>query len=259
MPGQGGLDARAMVETSRAAYLIAGLEADYDMGAKAAQAIGNAEFVVALSSYRNGTTDRAHVLLPIAPFTEAAGTFVSLEGRVQSFNAVVKPLGDTRPGWKVLRMLGAMLGLGGFDAETIEDVRRAIAPDLAAWAQSGLGNALAAPVKPPAPRAQALERIAEVGIYAGDPIVRRAPSLQKTNDAKASAAARFNASTLASLGLAAGDRVRVRQGGGEAVLAVRVDSAVPDGCVRIARGLPETSRLGEGDIALEKERTEVAA
>jgi NADH dehydrogenase/NADH:ubiquinone oxidoreductase subunit G len=155
------------------------------MGAKAAQAIGNAEFVVALSSYRNGTTDRAHVLLPIAPFTETAGTFVSMEGRVQSFNAVVKPLGDTRPGWKVLRMLGAMLGLAGFEAETIEACARGSRPTCA-WARpastirSTRGEAGGA-------AAAALERIAEVGIYAGDPIVRRAPSLQKTNDAKACA------------------------------------------------------------------------
>jgi len=259
LPGKGGSDARAMAASPRAGYLIAGIEAEYDMGGKAADTIGNAEFVVALSSYRNGTTDRAHVLLPIAPFTETAGTFVNMEGRVQSFNAVVKPLGDTRPGWKVLRMLGSMLGLPGFEAETIEDVRRGIAPDLAAWTQAGLGNEMEAPVKPAAAPAQKLERIAEVGIYAGDPVVRRAPSLQKTNDAKVSATARFNAATLASLGLAAGDRVRVRQGSGEAVLAARLDPAVPDGCVRIARGLRETSRLGEGDVSVEKEKAEVAA
>jgi NADH-quinone oxidoreductase subunit G len=254
-----GSDARAMVETPRAGYLVAGIEADYDMNPKAGQAIGNAEFVVVLSSYRNGTTDRAHVLLPIAPFTETAGTFVSMEGRAQAFNAVVKPLGDTRPGWKVLRMLGSMLGLPGFEAETIEAVRRGIAPDLQAWAEKGLDNTLEAPVKPAPPRTQTIERIAEVGIYAGDPIVRRAASLQKTNDAKASACARFNAATLAALGIAAGDRVRVRQGGGEAVLVARADSAVPQGAVRIARGLPETARLGEGEVSVEKERAEVAA
>src|SRR4030095_8773350 len=106
--------------------LSAGIEAEYDMGREAADALGNAEFVVALSSFRNGTTDRAHVLLPIAPYTETAGTFVSMEGRVQSFNAVGKPLGDTRPGWKVFRMLGAMLSLPGFEAETIEAVRASI-------------------------------------------------------------------------------------------------------------------------------------
>ncbi len=265
----GSADARAMIDDPRAGYLIAGIECEYDMGAKAAEAIGNAEFVVALSSYRNGTTDRAHVLLPMAPFSETAGTFVSMEGRVQSFNAVVKPLGETRPGWKVLRMLGGMLGLGGFEAETIEAVRLAIVGspqqvgdprDLEAWARAGLDNASEAAVQPRSPQPAALERIAEVGIYAGDPVVRRAGSLQKTNDARRSAAARFNAATLAARGLVSGDRVRVRQGGGEAVLVAAIDAAVPDGCVRIARGLRETAGLdGEGHVSVEKERAEVAA
>ena len=264
-----GQDARAMIESPRAGYLIAGIEAECDMGARAAEAIGNAEFVVALSSYRNGTTDRAHVLLPIVPYTETAGTFVSMEGRVQSFNAVVKPLGDARPGWKVLRMLGSMLGLAGFDGETIEGVRRGIVGppqlvgdpgDLAQWAAAGLNNQLEEPVRAAAGRGGAgLERIAEVGIYAGDPVVRRAASLQKTNDAKACTTARFSAATLASLGIAAGDRVRVKQGGGEAVLVAGVDSAVPQGCVRIARGPSETARLGEGDVAIERVTVEAAA
>ena len=255
----GGHDARAMVENPRAGYFIAGVECEYDMGAKAAEAIGNAEFVVALSSYRNGTTDRAHVLLPMAPFSETAGTFVNMEGRAQSFNAVAKPLGDTRPGWKVFRMLGAMLGLPGFEAETIEAVRRAIAPDLQAWARSGLDNSVESAVQPRNTQAAGLERITEVGIYAGDPLVRRAASLQKTKDARLGTTARFNAATLAARGLAAGDRVRVRQGGGEALLVAAVDAAVPDGCVRIARGLRETAALGEGELTVEKERAEVAA
>ncbi|MGE5617063.1 MAG: molybdopterin-dependent oxidoreductase, partial [Bacillota bacterium] len=257
-PSQG-LDAQAMFAQPRAGYLVAGLEAEHDLGRDAADALGRAEFVVALSAYRDSTTDRAHVILPITPFTETAGTFVSLEGRVQSFNAVVKPLGEARPGWKVLRMLGSMLGLGGFEAETIEQVRRAIAPDLQAWAQAGLDNNSEAVAPRAAPQPRGLERIAEVGIYAGDPIVRRAPSLQKTSDAKASARARFSAPTLASLGLAAGDRVRVRQGGGEAVLVAAIDAAVPEGCVRVARGLRETAMLGEGDISVTKEAVEVAA
>src|SRR6185436_1053733 len=141
---------------------------------------------VALSAYRNGTTDRAHVLLPVAPFTETAGTFVSMEGRAQSFNAVVKPLGETRPGWKVLRMLGAMVGLGGFEAETIEAVRRGIAPDIAAWAQAGLDNALEGAIPPAQGVSMPMEAIVEMGIYAGDPVVRRAGALQRTADARAS-------------------------------------------------------------------------
>ena len=85
-------------------------------------ALDEAEFVAVLSPFRHGA-EYASVLLPIGPFTETAGTFVSCEGRVQRFNGVVKPLGEARPAWKVLRVLGSLLGLPGFDFATIEDVR----------------------------------------------------------------------------------------------------------------------------------------
>jgi NADH-quinone oxidoreductase subunit G len=254
-----GLDAQSMLASPLPGYVIAGIEAEYDMGLQAAEALGKAEFVVALSAFRNGTTDRAHVLLPIAPFSETAGTFVNLEGRAQSFNAVVKPLGETRPGWKVLRMLGAMLGLSGFEAETIEAVRRAIAPDMSTWAQAGLDNALESTVAARAAAPTPIEAIVEMGIYAGDPIVRRAGSLQKTADARASATARFHAATLAALGAGAGERVRIRAGGGETSLLAMVDPGVPEGCVRISRGVRETAALGDGPVTVEKERVEVAA
>jgi NADH-quinone oxidoreductase subunit G len=257
-----GLDARGMIAAPRAGYLIAGVEAEYDMGREAAEALGNAEFVVALSSYRNGTTDRAHVLLPIAPFTETAGTFVSMEGRAQSFNAVVKPLGETRPGWKVLRMLGAMLGLADFEAETIEAVRAQMigSPQpIGEWARAGLDNAPQETVAAGVPASVPVEAIVETGIYAGDPVVRRAGSLQKTADARACATARLHPATLAALGIAAGERVRVRQGGGETSLVAAVDAGLPEGCVRLARGLRETAALGDGPVTVEKERAEVAA
>jgi NADH-quinone oxidoreductase subunit G len=252
-----GLDARAMVATPRRAYVVAGVEADLDMGPQATAALAQAEFTVVLSAYRNATTEQAHVMLPIAPFTETGGTYVNMEGRVQSFNAVVKPQGESRPGWKVLRMLGAMLEVPGFHAERIEDVRAAIAPDLQAWATEGLGNE--APVlerkpasEPGARTTTSLERVAEFGIYAGDPVARRSPPLQRTADGKAARKARMNAATAASRQLAQGDRVRVRQGKGEAELLVAIDAAVPDGCVRVARGVAETAALGEGELALDK-------
>ncbi len=247
-----GLDARAMVENVRRGYLVAGVEADLDMGPQAAAALGKAEFCVVLSAYRNATTERANVMLPIAPYAETAGTFVNMEGRVQSFNAVVNPQGDARPAWKVLRMLGAILDIPGFHVETIEEVRKAIAPDLQAWARAGLGSSIAPFTwELHAPRA-AIERIAEFAIYASDAIVRRSMPLQKTADGKASRTARFNAATLARLKLNAGDRVRVRQGEGEAVLPVALDAALPDGTVRIARGVAETAALGEGEISIER-------
>src|SRR6478735_72510 len=122
----------------RRAYLLMGVEAELDMGPEALAAIESCEFSVAISAYRNATTDAAHVMLPIGPFTETGGTFISMEGRAQSFNQVVKNQGDSRPGWKVLRMLGALLELPGFHFERIEEVRAAIAPDLAAWAKGRL-------------------------------------------------------------------------------------------------------------------------
>jgi NADH-quinone oxidoreductase subunit G len=164
----------------------------------------------------------------------------------------VKNLGESRPGWKVLRMLGAILGLPGFQAETLQDIRNAIAPDLGAWAAAGLDNG-AADIDWEAKAAPAtLERIAEFPLYATDPIVRRSLPLQRTAHARAARAATFHPATAAALGLAAGDRVRIVQGGGEARLPVAVDAALAEGCVRIARGIPETALLGEGDIAVEK-------
>src|SRR5258708_39586790 len=103
-----------------------------------------------------------------------------MEGRAQSFNAVVRPQGDARPAWKVLRMLGAILDIPGFHVETIEEVPNAIAPDLQAWARAGLASSIAPFTwELHAPRA-AIERIAEFTIYGSDPVVSRSMPLQKT-------------------------------------------------------------------------------
>jgi len=259
-----GLDARAMIDKPRRGYLVAGVEPELDIGPAAIAALQAAEFTVALSAYRNATTERAHVILPIVPFTETGGTFVNMEGRVQSFNAAVKPQGQARPGWKVLRMLGAMLEQPGFHADTLQQVRADIAPDLQAWARAGLDNSLVTPLSElvtPGARpgssvgrgsgAQGLHRIAEFGIYAGDPVVRRSRPLQRTADGRAARAARLNPATAAAMGLAAGDSVRVVQGG-EARLVIAIDAGTPEGCVRIARGVPETAALTSGAVRLEK-------
>jgi NADH-quinone oxidoreductase subunit G len=251
MPSGSGLDARAMIASPRRGYIVAGVEAELEMGPKALAALGQAEFGVVLSAYRNATTDGAHVMLPITPFSETAGTFVNMEGRVQSFNAVVKPQGDSRPLWKVLRMLGALLEIPGFHAEKIEEVRAGIAPDLQVWATQRLDNGIAEFERQLRSRSAAVERVAEFAIYATDPIVRRSLPLQKTADAKNARLVRFHPATAAALNLAAGAQVRIRQGGGEITLPVGVDAALPEGVMRIARGIPETAMLGEGDVSIE--------
>jgi NADH-quinone oxidoreductase subunit G len=259
VPKAGGLDARAMIASPRRGYLVVGTDIEQDMGPKAVAALSQSEFTVALSAYRNAATEHAHVILPIGPFTESGGTFVNMEGRVQSFNPVVRPAGDARPGWKVLRMLGSMLGIPHFHPDTIEAVRKQIAPDLHAWAKAGLDNSIPTMTYELRAPGTSLERVAEFAVTASDPIVRRSPALQKTADGKASRAARFNAATLSKLGLSAGDRVRVTQGGGETTLVAALDAALPDNVVRVSRGVAETAALGEGAIAVEKSRETVAA
>jgi NADH-quinone oxidoreductase subunit G len=258
VPRGQGMDARAMVAAPRRAYLLAGIEADRDMGPEAQQAIAGSEFTVALSAFRNATTDAAHVMLPIGAFAETAGTFVNMEGRAQSFNAVVKPQGDARPGWKVLRMLGSLLEVPGFNFETLPQVQQSIAADLGAWALAGVDNRVAPfdwQIQAPA---SGLERIAEFAIHGSDPIARRSPPLQRTADMKLARTARLNPRTAAGMGLAATDHVVARGAKGEARLGVTLDPSVPEGCVRLARGIPETAMLGDGQVTLEKMR-EVAA
>jgi NADH-quinone oxidoreductase subunit G len=254
VPGPGGLNAGAMLAAPRKAYLLVGVEAELDTAnpRQALRALAAAEFVVALASFRGRAPDYADVLLPVAPFTEISGTFVNTEGRMQSFNPAVKPRGNARAAWKVLRVLGNLLGLPGFDYDRSEAVR-----DQACRAEavaSRLSNALeGVALEPAVPADGCLERVADVPIYAADPLVRRAAPLQETADAALPRA--FAASALIDrLGLAPGGRVRVKQEGGEAVLELAADDGLPDGAVRVAAAHPATAGLGAmfGEIALER-------
>ncbi|HTD89418.1 MAG TPA: NADH-quinone oxidoreductase subunit NuoG, partial [Burkholderiales bacterium] len=120
-----GVNALQMVAHPLKAYVLLGVEPDLDMHdpRQAVAAMKQAELVVAMSAFQHNATQYAHVLLPISPFTETAGTFINTEGRAQSFQGVVQPLGETRPAWKALRVLGNLLGLAGFDHQNADDVR----------------------------------------------------------------------------------------------------------------------------------------
>ena len=183
VPSHGGQNAAQMARGGLKAALLLHTEPHADMahGAAAVQALEKAEMVVTLSAFKTNMAF-SDVLLPIAPFTETAGTFINTEGRAQSFHGVVKPLGETRPAWKVLRVLGSMLKVPGFELETIEEVRaKAIPADIT----SRFSNAcdVAIDLTP------ATEKPEVASIYQLDSLVRRAPSLQLTADAKAGSAA----------------------------------------------------------------------
>ncbi|HEX4583230.1 MAG TPA: NADH-quinone oxidoreductase subunit NuoG [Burkholderiaceae bacterium] len=254
-PLRGGLNARTMLEQPRPLQMLWNCEPEYDTAdpALAARALAAAECVISFTAFRNGALEYAHALLPIAPFTETSGTFVNAEGRVQSFNGATHPHGEARPGWKVLRVLGNLLGLAGFDYESPEEVRDAALPAVpSAWLSNELG------VGPPvlstrAPGGADAERIADVPIYWTDSLVRRASSLQKTADARAPRAI-ANRATLTRFGLAPGDRAWVRQGAAVALLECGLDPRLPDGVVRVPAGHPSTSALGPmfGPVRLER-------
>jgi NADH-quinone oxidoreductase subunit G len=253
LPRQGGLNARQMVEQPRKAMLLWNVEPECDTAdpAAALKALAQADTVIAFSPYRNGAMEYADAILPIAPFTETAGTFISCEGRVQSFNGTVRPAGDARPGWKVLRVLGNLLGVPGFDYETSEAVR---AEALPADVASGLSNAATvAPAVSPA-SAGGAERIADVPIFFSDPIVRRSPPLQAMRAARPPRAL-ANARTLAGFNVAPGDKVRARQGEASALLEAALDDTLPDDVVRIAAAHESTAGLGAmfGPVTLERD------
>jgi NADH-quinone oxidoreductase subunit G len=255
VPEGDGLNARSMLEMPRKAYLLLNIEPQLDCHdpATALRALEGADLVVALSPYRDFEAEYADVLLPIAPFAETSGSFVNCEGRLQGFNAVVKPLGETRPAWKVLRVLGNMLGLAGFEYDKSESVRDE-ACDAGAIAQR-LDNRLRgfdARVTPDG-KGDGLQRVADVPIYFTDTLARRADSLQRTRDALTPRA--WMAATLfAKLGLKPGERVRVKQGEGEAVVESALDDAMPADCVRLAAAHRVTSALGAmfGAVTVER-------
>ncbi|WP_177316823.1 molybdopterin-dependent oxidoreductase, partial [Burkholderia ubonensis] len=258
LPGEGGLNAREAFAQPRKGYVLLNVEPEFDTAdpAQALAALNQAEMVVVMSPFKHGL-DYADVLLPIAPFTETSGTFVNAEGTVQGFNGVVRPLGDTRPAWKVLRVLGSLLGLPNFEYETAEEVRLAALGD--AGVASRLSNktsvAPARVVAPAAPAANgSFERLADVPIYHADALVRRAGALHLTAAAKAANAAGLPAALFDKLGLKEGDAVRVRQGERAVQLPAVRDENLAETVVRVSAATPAGAALGSlsGELVVEK-------
>ena len=179
-----GKNAREMLGSSQKAYLLfGGTEPWADaLGGDALQSLAGASFVVAVTPYADETLKSvAHVLLPIGTFAETSGTYINFEGLWQSCAGAARPLGEARPGWKVLRVLGNLAGVPQFDYQSSEEVReelRALCADVAASSYAGSHEAAVA-------REEA--RVVDVPMYAVDAVLRRAPSLQRTKEGKGAA------------------------------------------------------------------------
>ena len=187
-PGAGGLHATQMLSGGLKAALLLNTEPVLDsaVGQDCSVGLSKADMVVTLSPFKTNL-EFSDVLLPIAPFTETAGTFINAEGRIQSFHAVVKPLGEARPAWKVLRVLGNLLQLPGFDFDSAQDVMAQLypngVPEMVPTAS--MGNACDAPVD----LSECTVQPCAASIYQLDGLVRRATSLQLTADGRAAAKA----------------------------------------------------------------------
>ncbi|MBP8186829.1 MAG: molybdopterin-dependent oxidoreductase, partial [Comamonas sp.] len=182
-PQANGLNAAQMIAGGLKAAILLNTEPAFDSaaGQQALQGLNKSEMVVTLSPFK-ANMEISDVLLPIAPFSETSGTFVNAEGRVQSFHAVVKPLAETRPAWKVLRVLANLLGVQGVDYESSQDVlAMAIGADTQAVPAQALSNATKVAVQV---LSQAVAEPAVASIYQLDSLVRRATSLQLTADAR---------------------------------------------------------------------------
>lgn len=248
-------NARAMFETPRQAYVLLGIDPELDCfdPQLVLPALKAAKMVVVMSAFKQeAALDYADVILPSAPFTETSGSFVNTEGRVQSFNGVVKPLGAARPAWKILRVLGNVLNLDGFAYQTSEEVRdEAIGPGT--QFVQGLNNSVSG-IDLVLPQASSLpERIGAVSIYHADPIARRSSVLAKTKEGGVPQAY-LAADVWQSVGVSEGGEVRVKQGDAQVVLKACLDASLPNACVRVAAGHPVSAGLGAmfGSISVER-------
>jgi NADH-quinone oxidoreductase subunit G len=249
--------AQSFFEKPKKAYLVLHAEPELDCAnpQQARAALDQADMVVLMSPYKHGT-EYADVLLPVSPYSETSGTFINAEGRVQGFNGSTRPLAETRPGWKVLRVLGNLLAIDGFNYESSEEIRTELLGAVATESldvSARLNNRSDLPLPTLNAGSTELERAADVPLYFTDGIVRRAASLQQTGDALPPRAV-LSSSLAQKLGVTEGANVRVKQGSSSALLPCAIDTSQPANVVRIAAGHHDTSKLGSmfGAISVEK-------
>lgn len=226
--------------------------ADFANPQQVSQALAQAKNVIVIAPFADeALRQHATVLLPGTIFAETAGTFCNIEGQWQAFNGATQPLGDARPTWKILRVLGNTAGVPDFDWVTTEEIAAELRLEL---------NGLEAPnntysvgnTAPPAPAyAAGFQRIGVVGLYATDALVRRAPALQAM---AGETTAYLNPQDADNLGLAEVARVTVQQGSASVTVAAQRDTKIPVGCVGLVSGTKEAAQLGAafGSVQISK-------
>jgi NADH-quinone oxidoreductase subunit G len=241
-----GKNAVQMLQQPLKCYILYALEPEFDsiLGAQALQTLQEADFVIVLSSYQSDTLlEIADVLLPIAAFTENSGTMINVDGTWQSNSSVVHAFGDSRPGWKVIRVLGNIAGLDNFEYASVEQITATIKQQigsnhpLTSWKNTCPG-VLNNPVS------KSIVRIAPIALYATDSLVRRAEALQATKDAINNPAVHMNLQTSKELHVADGSLVNIKSVYGNAKLTVKIDPTIADQSVLVYQANVNTNSLG---------------
>lgn len=250
---EAGKNAGQMLQHGCRGFILLGAEPELDAieGAAALKAMQDAEFVVQIGAYKSDTVmSYADVLLPMAPFTESAGTFINCEGRVQQSSVATNPREQARPGWKILRVLGNFMQLDGFNYVEAADVFAEMQLDnlsptarLTEWRLQSLKEPPTAGAKPQRIPQPILQRIIDMPMYRGEAALRHANALQLTAD-NPPPVARMHPDTLSQLALNHGDTINLANGAGACSLPVQTDQAIPSGCVYIAAGFSVSTRLG---------------
>lgn len=269
-PVQGGHDAATMFNDAAECYLLLNVEPALDCAnpQRAMAALSQAKSVISLSSYKDSSFEVASLVLPIAAFTETSGSYINCEGRLQSVQAAVRAHGQSRPGWKVLRVLGNLVGASDFEFDSSEEIRAEVVGSaiegecLSAVVSSATGpqacshevSAGGAKAFQTAAQSEASElvRLGSLPIYRSDNVVRHAPALQHMRVSQPPKVL-MNPADVTRLGLATGAKVKASQGKQAAVFDLLADAAVAPGVVQLASGFSQTAALGDlvGPIRIE--------
>jgi len=238
-----GLDSRQVWQQKLRAYLLLGVEPELDCAnpSAALNALQNASLVVSITNYvTDSLLAYADVILPMASFAETSGTFVGVDGQWQSFTGAVTARADSRPGWKILRVLGNLANIKGFDYVSSQDIRDEVCdlfnlqspPNKSSFIPDSLSVTTT------------LMAISEVPMYQTDAVVRRSSPLQQTPENQRASIARMNSKEAKKHGLSEAKMIKVTQDDNHLNMVFEIDDAIADSCIYIAAGIAQTAIFG---------------
>ncbi len=240
-----GLDAQQVWQQSLRSYILMGVEPELDCAdpVQAMASLQQASFVVSMNSY---VTDKmlaySDVILPIASFAETSGTFVGIDGQWQSFSGAVAAKGDSRPGWKVLRVLGNVAKLSNFDYVSSQDVRDEVQDQINLASPNEKTNFIPASLESNSD----LMLISEVPAYQCDAVTRRSDALQITIENQRVNTVRMNSNEAEKHNVSQAELIVITQGDNSVEMPFEIDNSIADGCIYVAAGVTTTSQLGAG-------------